>query len=106
VADQGLLQFVSPIVLTILMVKMSYLKLKGNVNILVGGIMSLNQSSLHRWMEFTMPRNQKILLFFGHMLEGIGPDQIVTARDQVQLILFRVQLAMDRLYRLVGMQGM
>ena len=67
------------------MVKMSYLKLKGNVNILVGGIMSLNQSSLHRWMEFTMPRNQKILLFFGHMLEGIGShgtlDDLVIDED-------------------------
>jgi hypothetical protein len=57
-------------------------------------------------MGLIMPRSLKILLFFGHMLEGIGPDQTVIVLDQVQLILFRVQVVMDLTYQFEGVQGM
>jgi hypothetical protein len=40
------------------------------------------------------------------MLEGIGPDQTVIVLDQVQLILFRVQVVMDLTYQFEGVQGM
>ena len=93
VADLVVIQFVNPTVLIIscyLMLKASFLKVKGTLYILIG-VTSLHHSSLPSWMGIKMPKNQGTqphLAFqkIEHIREETGHGQILMVSDQVQQI--------------------